>query len=570
MSVADQTVERRSIEEILDDLLAIDSAANNQHIQARLLGLQKKLGGGQLYLAVLGQMKRGKSSLINALLKADILPTGVLPVTAIITELRYGEVARATVVYSTGGLREDVPISTLSDYISEARNPGNRKQVGSVEIAYPSPFLKNGIVLIDTPGIGSTHAHNTETTERYITQIDAGILVLSVDPPITEIESHFVRDIKTEIPKLFFVLNKTDIASKDQIAEMIRFLQDELHRLQMPSPEIFPISAQPDRNHNQLSDKGAATGLAIFEQRLQTFLLEEKRQVLVQSVAGDALAIARTLRFAASIGERGAVMSANELEEKRLALDQLLKQTETEMCELQVLLRQKSVDILAGVEQDLNAQAEAHVSEVQSHLKLFQEQHRKSTGRTFGALLEDFLMKEVETVFRRWKAREDDKVQAQMNTFSSRFVAQANGILDRLERAAGALFEVPMEHLKITCPLRAESHLYYKVERVFYSLDSFLLWLPGILMRPIVLHRMRSNVPQLLDMNAGRMRFDYLERLQASMKRFEEDIRNAVAIVTDSLRNILRTPPSDLTERTTTVETLDLVIRNCSRFWNEP
>lgn len=570
MSVADQTVGRRSIEEVLDDLLAIDSMGKNQRIQVRLLEFQKKLGAGQLYLAVLGQMKRGKSSLINALLKADILPTGILPVTAIITEIRYGEAARATIVYSTGGLREEVPISTLSDYISEAKNPGNRKQVGSVEIAYPSPFLKYGIVLIDTPGIGSTHAHNTETTERYLTQIDAGILVLSVDPPITEIESRFVSDIKTEIPKLFFILNKTDIASQDQITEMVRFLNDELHRLQIASPEIFPLSAQRDRNQTQLSDKEVATGLASFEQRLQRFLVEEKRQVLVRSVAGDALEIARTLRFAVSVGERGAAMSANELEEKRLALDQVLKQTETEMHELQVLLRHKSADILAGVEQDLNAQAEAHVSEVQSHLKGFQVQHRKSAGRAFGSFLEDFLMKEVETVFRRWKAQEDDKVQAQMNTLSSRFVAQANGILDRMERAAGALFEVPMEHLKITCPLRAESHVYYKVERVFYSLDSFLLLLPGFLMRPIVLHRMRSNVPMLLDMNAGRIRFDYLERLQASMNRFEEDIRNAVAMVTDSLRNILRTPLSGLTQRTTTVETLDLAVRNCSRFWNEP
>ena len=81
---------------------------------------------------------------------------------------------------------------------------------------------------------------------------------------------------------------------------------------------------------------------------------------------------------------------------------------------------------------------------------------------------------------------------------------------------------------------------------------------------------MRSNVPQLLNMNAGRIRFDYLERLQASMKRFEEDIRNAVAMVTDSLRSILDTPLSGLAKRTTTVETLDLVIRNCSRYWNEP
>jgi ribosome biogenesis GTPase A len=145
-------------------------------IRDRLLALEKKLAAGQLHLAVLGQMKRGKSSFINALLGAEIRPTGVLPVTAIITEIRYGPVTDATIIYATGGLRESIAMNTLADYITEDGNPGNRKQVGSVEIAYPSSFLEGGVVLIDTPGIGSTHAHNTQTTEGYLEQIDAGIV----------------------------------------------------------------------------------------------------------------------------------------------------------------------------------------------------------------------------------------------------------------------------------------------------------------------------------------------------------------------------------------------------------
>jgi ribosome biogenesis GTPase A len=565
MAATDQFVEPQSMEEILNALLAISS--KNRGVQARLLGLQQKLAAGQLHLAVLGQMKRGKSSLINALLKADVLPTGVLPVTAIITEIRYGETPDATIVYATGGLREKVTLSSLADYISETRNPGNKKQVASVEVTYPSHFLREGIVLVDTPGIGSTHAHNTETTERYLEQIDAGILVLSVDPPITEVESRFINDIQHEIPKLFFILNKTDSASPDELSEIVHFLEDELIRLQICSPEIFPLSAQQDRNHGQCpSGDTVLSGLGAFEQRLQTFLSEEKRQVLVRSVAGDVLEVARTLRFAASVSVRAATMNTDELEKKRQVLDRLLKQTSMDLRELQVLMRQRSADILADVEHDLTAQAEVNVSEVQKHLKLFQAQHLKATGRTFGALLEEFLMKEVETVFRRWKIQEDERVQTQMSALSSRFVAQANEILDQLERTAGALFDIPVEHLKINCSLRAESHLYYKVERVFYSLDSFLLLLPGFLLRPIVFRRMLNNVPLLLDMNAGRVRYDYLERLQASMNRFEEDLRSAIVMVTDSLSASMRTPPSNAEQRPAVVESLDIAIRNCRRL----
>ncbi len=195
-------------------------------------------------------MKRGKSSFINALLGAEVLPTGVLPVTAIITEISYGHAPEATIVYARGGLRESVPLDTLADYITEAGNPGNRKDVASVGIPYPTSFLESGIVLIDTPGIGSTRAHNTRTTESYLEHVDAGIVVLSVDPPITEVESQFLRRIKEDIPKLFFILNKTDIASEDESSKITEFLRNELNRLQMWAGKAGdPFWIEPDVLH---------------------------------------------------------------------------------------------------------------------------------------------------------------------------------------------------------------------------------------------------------------------------------------------------------------------------------
>ncbi len=112
--------------------------------------------------------------------------------------------------------------------------------------------------------------------------------------------------------------------------------------------------------------------------------------------------------------------------------------------------------------------------------------------------------------------------------------------------------------------MRVESHLYYKVERVFYSLDSFLLLLPRFLMRPIVLRRMHNNVPRLLDMNAGRIRYDYLERLQSSMGKCERDLRAAITMVTESLKSALHTPGEKGQHYTETLGVLDSVIRDCS------
>lgn len=570
-AITDQSVEHCSMEATLRTLLAIENAgANNRSLREKLLSLEKKLASNKLQLAVLGQMKRGKSSFVNALLGAEILPTGVLPVTAIITEIRYGPIPDATIVYSTGGLREQVDLSTLADYITEAGNPGNKKQVASVEIAYPSSLLESGIVLIDTPGIGSTHAHNTRTTEGYLQHVDAGIIVLSVDPPITEVESQFLRNLKEDIPKLFFILNKTDMASPDEIAAIRQFLDNELDRLQIISPEIFPLSARRALHDKCESYRASdSSGLEVFEQRLRTFLSDEKGQVLVRSVALDALHISRTLKFSAAIGVRAQAMSPEELHQKKRTLDQLLEQTEFQIRELQVLLRQYSGDIISRVERDLTVQVETSAPGVRQHLKLFQVQHPKETGRSFATLLESFLMGEVESIFRSWRVREDEEVQTQLDLLSSRFIAQANGILEQIQQAAGSLFEIPVEHVSVACPLRVESHLYYRVEPVFYSLDSFLLVLPRFLLRPTVLRKMDGRIWQLLDMNAGRIRYDYLERLQSSISQFENGLCAAIMMMAESLRSALHKPNNRTEKETATLDVLDSVIRDCSQLLHQ-
>ena len=561
MTIVDQDVQRLSMEAALHTLLMIEgSCAGNRGLREKLLSLEQKLASNQLHLAVLGQMKRGKSSFVNALLGAEILPTGVLPVTAIITEIKYGPAPDAAVIYTTGQ-REKVQLNTLADYITESGNPGNKKQVASVEIAYPSPFLETGIILIDTPGIGSTKAHNTRATESYLQHVDAGIVVLSVDPPITEVESHFIRNIGEDIPKLFFILNKTDIASADEALHISRFLKDELSRLQMESPEIFFLSTRRALLWKQGSPGAVdSSGIETFEQRLRTFLREEKGQVLVRSVALDALQIARTLKFAAAIGARAQALSPLELDHKRTALDRLLEQTEVEVRELRVLLRQHSADIVARVETDLSEKVRTSIPTVRQNLRSFHSLHPKETGRAFGALLENFLMQEVEMVFRSWKVREDEEIQTQLDVLSCRFVAQANAILERLQQAAGILFEIPVEHVSISCPLRVESHLHYRVERVFYSLDSFLVMLPRFLLRPLVLRRQSGGIGRLLDTNAGRIRYDYLERLQSSMAKFENELAAAVTMVTESLSSALHKRGNGPQGET---GVLDSVIKNC-------
>ena len=129
--------------------------------------LAERVTDRRFFLACLGQFKRGKSSLVNALVGNPVLPTGVVPVTAIVTIIRHGPILHALVHFENGS-RQNVPPQTISDYVSEERNPGNLRGVAVVEVFVPSPLLASGMCLVDTPGIGSVYAGNTAVTRAFV------------------------------------------------------------------------------------------------------------------------------------------------------------------------------------------------------------------------------------------------------------------------------------------------------------------------------------------------------------------------------------------------------------------
>ncbi|MDD3582379.1 MAG: dynamin family protein [Desulfobacca sp.] len=206
--------------------------------------LLDKLRQNRFHLVVLGAFKRGKSTLINALLGDQILPTAIIPLTSVVTILTYGEDLAIEVRFHNGPRRQ-ISQAELVDYITEKGNPGNRKGVQEVEITYPSEYLKDGVRIIDTPGVGSVYSHNTEVAYNYLPQVDAAVFVVTVDPPLSAAEHEFLRDIRDYVHKLFFVLNKIDYVAETERREALEFtaqvLQGELAAEQI---KIFPMSAK--------------------------------------------------------------------------------------------------------------------------------------------------------------------------------------------------------------------------------------------------------------------------------------------------------------------------------------
>ena len=129
---------------------------------SRATELRERLYERELIISVIGQFKRGKSSLINALLGEELLPVGIIPLTTTVTEIRRGDGFRAVVRFSDDS-EQETNRENLPDYISEQKNPGNQKNVAEVKLWTKHISFGAGITLVDTPGVGSIHQHNTQT-----------------------------------------------------------------------------------------------------------------------------------------------------------------------------------------------------------------------------------------------------------------------------------------------------------------------------------------------------------------------------------------------------------------------
>jgi GTP-binding protein EngB required for normal cell division len=198
---------------------------------------------GQIDLAVLGQFKSGKSSLLNAILGEMVFPIGVLPVTAVITRAAYGAERLVRVTY-LDGTREEIAPVRIAEFVTEAGNPGNKRQVGVVDVFTPALRDYPGVRLVDTPGLGSVFAHNTEATRRWMPFVAAALVTVSAERPLAEEDRRLIAEARQTAPRIVVVLTKVDLLTDQERQEVIEFLERSLHEALGTTIPVVPFSVR--------------------------------------------------------------------------------------------------------------------------------------------------------------------------------------------------------------------------------------------------------------------------------------------------------------------------------------
>jgi predicted GTPase len=256
--------------------------------------LMVKLAEDRFTLAVVGQFKRGKSSLINAIIGRELLPTGVLPLTSAITVLKYGPTERLVVCRENSIFPRELPVSSLPDYVTEKGNPANEKKVKTVCVELPVPFLRCGIEFVDTPGVGSAITANTATTYDFLPKCDAVLFVTSVDTPMTSLELAFLKEVQEYVDRIFFVVNKIDLVTDNERDEVLGFVVETIRaQIGCNTVKVFPVSARVGVAARTSGDPVLyeQSGLKALEEALASFLSEEKSATFLSAVAHKALRV---------------------------------------------------------------------------------------------------------------------------------------------------------------------------------------------------------------------------------------------------------------------------------------
>jgi GTP-binding protein EngB required for normal cell division len=274
-----------SLAEIVRAAQAIDT--QDHDLQSLSRELLTRLAEDRFNLMLVGRFSRGKSTLINAVLGHPYLPTGVLPLTSVITAVRYGSRPQVVLNFRNSGLRREIQLSQLAEYLTQQANPGNRKGLAYAEIGLPVELLRRGLFIVDSPGLGSSITENTETAERFFPDADAFFLITSYDSPLSEEENRALNRIRQTDRLLFVIVNKHDTVSAGEREQVLAFVKERLAQYSFPrQPQVFSVSAR-QALEGKLSKSGELIGLGgirQLEQSLFQFLTEEKAEAFLASI----------------------------------------------------------------------------------------------------------------------------------------------------------------------------------------------------------------------------------------------------------------------------------------------
>jgi GTP-binding protein EngB required for normal cell division/predicted nucleic acid-binding protein len=507
--------------------------------------LVARLTARELRVLLVGEAKRGKSTLGNAILGRTLLPSGVRPVTAITTSVETGVPERLEVSY-LDGRREQLPLEDLALFVSERDNPSNERDVASVRAVVASSPLEPA-VLVDTPGVGSVFTHNTEEAGDAMDSMDLAVFVLAADPPISQTERILLGNVRDRAVATFVVLNKVDRLSDAEVEEA-RAFASEVTGVE----QVITCSARAglDARLSQDAARFAASGVATLVDELVARIESGAEQDLMASVASAAARVAGAARERVRL--------------TRAALTAVMED------------RNHDVDVFTvevGRSADTISQALASIAwetgEMRNALDLSAQKHAERTrlrllakldglaSRTAGEHAERLARRAIVTVIEHdveaWRTDQLASIDHSLSSLSARQQDHLDGVAGDVAATATRLLGVDVRPVIEPLPVPDLGGFRFDFSPAVgwntAAIEGVRHHLPMRLRRSVMAAHLRSETITLVDRQYGRARSDLQARLETAHRQLAGEVTTRIMEQREALTSALAAA-TDLKDRT--------------------
>ena len=487
-------------------------------------------------VALLGRFKSGKSSFLNSLIGKDLVPAGVLPLTAVITRIRFGTEDKAEVKLLDGQTKI-IPITDLSDYVTEERNPENEKKVDRVDLELSLLREYPNIQFVDTPGLGSVHQHNTAVSKSWLPRVGAAFLAISVDHPLSEEDLGILNDLEKHTPEVNILLTKIDTVTSEEVEKVIGFMLAQIRQRLNREPRIFPFSNRPGYE---------AARLAVFRfiresiGMRQADRLENIIKYKLGVIAAECYRYLSLGLSAAKANQTARHLLMERIKKERELLPEIRAELRVIADNLKKRLREEALDTFNKLRPQV--------------LKMMREQLKKDIQGWKGSL------EKTAEAFWQW---EKDHLTAKLLPISEEYgdkisksylrmseescLRVVRAFQDRLakeiEAALGVNFPGALFEIKVQEP---------ETPDVYVNCSSMTTWLvfsfliPMGIFRPLVNRGFFRRLPWDVELNLGRLALQWTEALSASIDNVAQQAGEFIEREISTIENLLSSSPDRL------------------------
>ena len=414
-----------------------------------------------------------------------------------------------------------------------------------MEVTHPAAILAKGVVLIDTPGIGSVHQHNTEMTLNFLARCDAALFLVSADPPITKVEVEFLDMIRDAVARVFFVLNKVDYLSDDEQETALAFFEAVLRNRAgiEGAATVFPVSAKQGLAAATAADADLwqSSGMAAVSEHLIGFLAAEKNAVLRDAVRKKAMDLLGDVALRIELSRRALEMPLDTLEDRMRTFEGKVREAE--------LQRRHAADILEGDRRRVVARLEAQVDALRERsLMHFRDAAEGALADPAGPdeeAAQEAVSAAIPPFYEHELGETTAAIEQEVASLLQSHQRRADDLIESIRLAAQDLFDIPYRAPESARVFSMRQEPYWVSrkgwESTFSPITKELLdrALPRAMREKRIRGRLDKQIAYLAVRNAENLRWATLQNIDTTFRQFARELDEDLAETIDATQGAI-------------------------------